>query len=471
MAMMGFESLSEVYCYFTAFMCGISMLLPINAIFSAPLYIMHYYQYVTKKPDAQAENTNFWNNALTYYTLVSLVTSLIAEPLTLTKIFRRIPLQVRMLSALAFLWVEIIVLMVVPAVGSTEVGAIVTILIAGFISGSGKSVFESTAYGLFSAFPHRFMAALMGGAGVAGALTSILQIIVKAALPEDYEGIRVQSKIFYGLMVGIQGIAFIMLILLRWNTYARQYTGALSGENTQKVKDADTVEGKSPENPPTEDPHSTSESLVGTEIFFVLKIIYPMTIACAFNFFITLLLFPTVVVSVDPEDYWYGTVAVCIFNVCDVFGRFAPSLKAFWPPTMGGYCRFLRPCGIPSSPLVGIVSLHSESCVQLCNDGSVWSEQWIYWWTDARAWAADQGIDDQRSTLCGGDNAWGLHSCWWCYRHSTEHYDANVEGEGSVITVPGEGKKKDFLIDFWILIATFENNVPRTCCMFFWILR
>ncbi|KAH9600788.1 Equilibrative nucleoside transporter [Trypanosoma melophagium] len=332
MAMMGFESLSEVYCYFTAFMCGISMLLPVNAIFSAPLYIMHYYQYVTKKPDAQAENTNFWNNALTYYNLVSLVTSLIAEPLTLTKIFRRIPLQVRMLSALAFLWVEIIVLMVVPAVGSTEVGAIVTILIAGFISGSGKSVFESTAYGLFSAFPHRFMAALMGGAGVAGALTSILQIIVKAALPEDYEGIRVQSKIFYGLMVGIQGIAFIMLILLRWNTYARQYTGALSGENTQKVKDADTVEGKSPENPPTEDPHSTSESLVGTEIFFVLKIIYPMTIACAFNFFITLLLFPTVVVSVDPEDYWYGTVAVCIFNVCDVFGRFAPSLKAFWPP-------------------------------------------------------------------------------------------------------------------------------------------
>ncbi|ORC88182.1 nucleobase transporter, partial [Trypanosoma theileri] len=103
-------------------------------------------------------------------------------------------MQVRMLSSLVFLCLEIIVLMVVPAVGSTEVGAMVTILIAGFISGSGKSVFEATAYGLFSAFPHRFLACLMGGAGVAGALTSILQIIVKVAMPQDYEGISLQSK-------------------------------------------------------------------------------------------------------------------------------------------------------------------------------------------------------------------------------------------------------------------------------------
>ncbi|KAF8278026.1 putative nucleobase transporter [Trypanosoma cruzi] len=44
------------------------------------------------------------------------------------------------------------------------------------------------------------------------------------------------------------------------------------------------------------------------------------------------LLFPTIVVSVDPDDYWYGTVAVCIFNVCDVCGRFSPSLKCLWPP-------------------------------------------------------------------------------------------------------------------------------------------
>ncbi|ORC88183.1 putative nucleobase transporter, partial [Trypanosoma theileri] len=309
MAMLGFGSLSEAYCYFTAFMCGVSMLLPINAIFSAPLYIMHYYQYVVDNPDAEAEHTNFWNNVLSYYNLVNLATALIVEPLTLTRIFRRIPLQVRMLSALVFLWVEIIVLMVVPAVGSTEVGAMVTILIAGFISGSGVSVFESTAYGLFSAFPHRFMACLMGGAGVAGALTSILQIIVKAAMPEDYEGIRVQSKIFYGLMVGIQCITFIMLIFLRWNTYAKQYTGSLSGEHTHHEEELGVTEGAKPgKNPLAEDPNSTSESLVNTDVFSVFKIIYPMTIACAFNFLITLLLFPTVVVSVDPEDYWYGTI-------------------------------------------------------------------------------------------------------------------------------------------------------------------
>ncbi|RNC35581.1 nucleobase transporter, partial [Trypanosoma cruzi] len=80
------------------------------------------------------------------------------------------------------------------------------------------------------------------------------------------------------------------------------------------------------------DDNADSGRLVNTNVIFVLKCVYPMLSACGFNFFITLFLFPTIVVSVDPDDYWYGTVAVCIFNVCDVCGRFSPSLKCLWPP-------------------------------------------------------------------------------------------------------------------------------------------
>ncbi|KEG10739.1 putative nucleobase transporter [Trypanosoma grayi] len=361
MALFGFGSVEEVLTYLTAIMCGISMLLPVNAVFSAPLYIMHYYEYVMQDSTATPEYTNFWDNSMTYYILVCLVVSLVVEPLTLTPKFRQIPLQVRMLSALGFLWVEIILLMVVPAVGSTEIGAITTLVVAGAISGSGKSIFESTAYGLFSAFPSRYMAALMGGAGVAGALTSLLQITVKGALDEDYEGTRTQSKIFYGLMVGIQGVTFIMLVLLNWNSYACQFTGSLSGkkDDTRESDDAvdvdDTRDAENPHTgatepnaeevtegerdqsqvvvtPPASEVAKPSQMLSKTDVFGVFKIVYPMTIACAFNFFITLMLFPTVVVSVDPDDYWYGTIAVFIFNVTDVFGRFAPSFEFMWPP-------------------------------------------------------------------------------------------------------------------------------------------
>ncbi|RNF07973.1 nucleobase transporter [Trypanosoma rangeli] len=337
------ERFGRAYTYATAFFCGVSMLLPINAIFSAPLYVMNYYQYVMQDPDAVSVHKNFWDNSLTYYTMIVLVTSLIVEPLTLSKSFRRLPLRLRMLSALCILWLEIAVLMVVPAVGASEGGAIATIVIAGFTSALGKSVFETTAYGLFGAFPSRFMITLMGGIGVAGVLTSVLQLIVKAALPENYDGIRTQSKIFYGLVVGMHGVTFVLLALIQWVPFARRCTDSLSGaqHKTEDGKNAQTPKSNHDTSPDTEerdvvrDPHAGGDDdaglLANTDILYVLKHVYPMLIACGFNFFVTLYLFPTIVVSVDSSDYWYGTVAVAIFNFTDVIGRFAPSLKCLWP--------------------------------------------------------------------------------------------------------------------------------------------
>ncbi|PWV06670.1 putative nucleobase transporter [Trypanosoma cruzi] len=342
---LGFKSWGEVYSYAAAIMCGLSMLLPINAIFSAPLYIMNYYQYVMHDPDAVAKHKNFWDNALTYYSMLIMLVALIVEPLTLSEAFRRIPIRLRMLSALSMFWLEIIILMSVPAAGSTEVGAISAIVCASFSSALGKSVFESTAYGLFGVFPSRFNTALMGGVGVAGALASILQLIVKASLPQDYSGIRTQSKIYYGLMAGIHAITFIMVVGLHWVPFAQRYINALSGgtsspasNNPDQAAESETEaaskanEKSAPKATNGGDDNADSGRLVNTNVIFVLKCVYPMLSACGFNFFITLFLFPTIVVSVDPDDYWYGTVAVCIFNVCDVCGRFSPSLKCLWPP-------------------------------------------------------------------------------------------------------------------------------------------
>lgn len=68
---------------------------------------------------------------------------------------------------------------------------------------------------MFGAFPPRYLAAVMGGAGVSGALTSTLQMIVRGALQNGYEDVRTQSKIYYGLSVGVQSTTFICLILFR----------------------------------------------------------------------------------------------------------------------------------------------------------------------------------------------------------------------------------------------------------------
>lgn len=93
--------------------------MPINAIFSAPAYILFFYQYAQKNPDAQPLYVNFWDNVLAYYNLVSFVTSLIVEPLTLTKLFARTNVQLRMLGGLIVLVIEIALFLIVPAVGTS----------------------------------------------------------------------------------------------------------------------------------------------------------------------------------------------------------------------------------------------------------------------------------------------------------------------------------------------------------------
>nr|AAL87658.1 adenosine permease [Leishmania amazonensis] len=368
-------SASEFYVYVVAFMCGVSMMMPINAVFSAPAYIMTYYRYAMQDPDAVPLQTNFWNNVMTYYNLIGIVTSLIMEPLTLLSWFRRIPMKARLFGGLIILIVEIIVLMVVPARGTNEAGAVATICITGFIGGFGKSIFESTTYGMFGAFPSSFTSTMMGGVGMSGVLTSLLQIIVKAALPDSYEGVKKQSKIYYGLDVGIQVMTFIALGLLRFNSFAQNYFGdlgavkskvdagklspeVLCNPDERPVHDKEgrnsssgtvvpalgevqmvTAKSESPDAaeeaswPQEVEGPTSNEILVATSIFSTLRCIKWMFIACAFDFLITLFLFPGIAVGMFPDSKWFSTIAVFIFNVFDVLGRFSPSLKFMWPKT------------------------------------------------------------------------------------------------------------------------------------------
>ena len=355
---------SEFYVYVVALMCGVSMMMPINAVFSAPSYITTYYLYATHNPNHVPMQANFWSNVMTYYNLLSMVTSLIMEPLTLLKSFRRIPMLVRLLGGLIILIVEIILLIAVPARGTSENGAVATVCCAGFIGGFGKSIFESTVYGMFGAFPPSFTSTMMGGVGVSGVITSLIQIIVKAALPNTYEGVKKQSYIYYSLDVGIQGTTFFALIMLRFNSFAREHFGDLGGVKSKVDAGSLVVETYRDENvmgpigeaapgqkngsdmpvgsslctkvDPLKDRPihgldvmegsplvatapvtatvvgeaglSSNEILRATAVFTVFRDVKWMFVSCGFTFLITLFLFPSIATGMFPRSKWFATV-------------------------------------------------------------------------------------------------------------------------------------------------------------------
>ncbi|CAJ1020261.1 Nucleoside transporter, putative [Leishmania lindenbergi] len=372
----------EFYVYVVAFMCGVSMMMPTNAIFSAPGYIMTYYRYAMHDPDAVPRHANFWNNVMTYYNLISLSTSLVIEPLTLLSWFRRIPIKTRLFSGLLILIMEVIVLMVVPVRGTNEAGAVATLCCGGFIGGLGKSIFDLTTYGMFSAFPSSFTSIMMGGVGVSGVLTSLLQIVVKGVLPDTYEGVEKQSKLYYGLDVGIHAATFVALFLLRYNNFAKSHFGDLGsaksktgtgslgtvlhspyehldeeeeshkssasrepatdelqvssakseGSATEQDSLDEYLDGARKDRWPSEGGRPKSnEILVATAIVSTLRCIKWMFVACGFDFLITMFLFPSIAVGTFPNSKWFATIAVLIFNVFDMLGRFSPSLKFMWP--------------------------------------------------------------------------------------------------------------------------------------------
>nr|AFR68834.1 nucleoside transporter 3 [Crithidia fasciculata] len=372
---------AEFYVYVAAFMCGVSMLMPVNSVFSAPSYMLEFYLYATKDPHHVPQMTNFWSNVLTYFNLISMVTCLVMEPLTLVKAFRRIPMRVRLLGGLCILIVEIIVLMAVPARGTTEAGAVATICIAGFIGGLGTSMLESTVYGMFSAFPPSFRSIMMSGVGMSGVITSLIQIIVKAALPNTYEGVKTQSYIYYGLDVGILATTLVAVAMLRFNSFAQLHFGDLGGGKSKvdagklvgegdelretgatpaeadrfSAPSADQMEEKAAtvhKDDPTAEPEqldgedgeeegesgdgdvagpTSNEILRATAVFATLRRVKWMFIACCFNYLISLFLFPNISSSVFPQSKWFATISVFIYNCCDVLGRLSSALRFMWP--------------------------------------------------------------------------------------------------------------------------------------------
>lgn len=96
MTFLGMHSVSEFLLFVTAIFVGVSMIMGVNAVNSAPSFMLDYYKYLHNDPNATPKHPTFWAKVLTFYTVVTQVTQSILEPTNLTQFFCRFSLLFRL---------------------------------------------------------------------------------------------------------------------------------------------------------------------------------------------------------------------------------------------------------------------------------------------------------------------------------------------------------------------------------------
>ncbi|KAG5484079.1 hypothetical protein LSCM1_05934 [Leishmania martiniquensis] len=400
-----FSSAAEAYVYATCVLLGISMLMPLNALASAPAYMLDYYKYATRDPNAQPNSPLFWKNILTFYNVASVVTQAVIGPTVLTPWARKLSLTFRFFMALTLMMVEVFVVLIIPAGGVSQVGAIVAFFIVTVAAGVGKSYLEATCYALVGTMPSKFMSAIMFGCGFSGVIASVLQCIIKASMQDTYESVLRQAYIYFSLALCFMAVALAMALSLRFNSFAQEHVGEFraikrakknakgpsaeeagdialmepiatssSTKQPQPLINSTTVEGEEVFGDLADDEESnarrkaegangsddvsdceevkavgrevadttsdsnvddrnltTAQQLQRTRAWPVTKLIWPLMLTCFCNFFVSLLILPSLIIPVDRADKWFATIAILLYNCGDAAGRWLSSVKFLWP--------------------------------------------------------------------------------------------------------------------------------------------
>ncbi|KPI82622.1 nucleobase transporter [Leptomonas seymouri] len=404
----GFASAAEVYVYITCVLLGISLLMPLNALTSAPSYMVNYYKYVTGDEHATPNSPVFWANILTFYNLASVVTQALCGPTVLTPWARKMSLTIRFTLSISFMMLELLVILLMPVGHVSQTGAMVAFFIVSIAAGVGKAYGEATCYALVGTMPPKFMSAIMFGCGFSGVIASVLQCLVKASMDSSYASTLHQAYIYFSLAMGFMAVALAMSLSLRWNSFAQdkvgefralkrardgfkdveqaanetelqaidknvhppsderhpyysetasaQHPGEVYGdvitedknkeerlrkkaagtESIEEVSEDDEVrimqEGVADSDSNADDRHlTTSEQMQRTKTWPVVKLIWPVMLACFTNFFISLLILPSLIIPIDRTDQWFSTIAILLYNCGDACGRFSSSLSFLWP--------------------------------------------------------------------------------------------------------------------------------------------
>ncbi|KAG5510417.1 hypothetical protein GH5_06615 [Leishmania sp. Ghana 2012 LV757] len=207
----------------TSLFVGVTMVVGINAINSAPSFMLEYYKYLAGSEAAEPRAPVFWKNILNFYTVVTLVAQAIHEPTNLTSFMCRFSLLFRLELSCVVMMIEMLVILIMPHAHAPEYGAIAAMMIVAYLSGAARAYFENTGYALFGPCPPFILTGMMLGSAVSGALVSSLQIVLKASMADTYSAVLSQSLIYFCLAIGIIFLAALLLAALLYNPYAQRY--------------------------------------------------------------------------------------------------------------------------------------------------------------------------------------------------------------------------------------------------------
>ncbi|KAL7700319.1 nucleobase transporter (NT4) [Lotmaria passim] len=232
MTFLSFHGFSDFFVFVTSVLVGISMIMGLNAVNSAPSFMLNYFQYIDRDENAVATHPHFWTNVLTFYTVVTQVTQTLMEPTNLTRFFQRFSLVFRLEAATVLMLVELLMVVIMPHTCRSESGAMAGLIVAGFIGGVGRAYFENTSYALYGPFPSKYLTGVMIGVPTSGVIVSILQIILLAAMNDSYSSILTESIIYFAVSLGIIFVAGLCVMLLLFNSFARRYVAEFRSERS-----------------------------------------------------------------------------------------------------------------------------------------------------------------------------------------------------------------------------------------------
>ncbi|RNF01807.1 putative nucleoside transporter 1 [Trypanosoma rangeli] len=370
MAVLGFNSYSEVIVYLTFLFFGVSIMMVSNAIMAAPSFIMEFYKYAKGEKDTKADDPLFWANVLTYYNVAVFGMQVVCEVFMLTPLGRSIPLRPRLIVGLIIPIAEMLTLVLVPLGHTGEAGAKATIMVVAIVSGISKTLCDSSTGALAGPFPTKFYGSVVLGLGFSGIISSAMALTIKGSMADDFESVQTQSRIYIGVSIGIQVLSCLLLVVMPRNPFARKYTAEFRYMHDHQEGHAHTDDNeismsnvKEQEVSPVPNEHTipfsgaehnmdvmhvvgdadnvkdidqvdnitSTQQMLNAQIIVVFKCIWPMLLSCFVVFGATLFLFPGVFFAAGSPKGWYTTIVVAMFNLGDFLSRCLLLFKRLHP--------------------------------------------------------------------------------------------------------------------------------------------
>jgi equilibrative nucleoside transporter 1/2/3 len=172
----------------------------------------------------------------------------------------------------------------------------------------------------------------MLGNGTSGVLVSVLKILCKAAFPQNDEGTRMESRVYFGVGAALLcGCLWAISRVRRMGYIGRGGGGALVEEiERAEIELASlTVGGVPSDSAPKQQDDDTSMAALFRTYRSLLSLALLPTLTVFLTFVLTLSLYPGVT-SLFPatfgENGWFAVTLAAAFNVGDWGGRGAASL-------------------------------------------------------------------------------------------------------------------------------------------------